>query len=100
MSWALAVRGQASGRVLIMLITAPSSAAIRGAAAMTTSTLATVVRVSANMKQVNITAHMTPDTRPGQPEARTSVIQRPRWVAASTQITKIAHTSERQNAIS
>ena len=43
-----------------------------GLTLMTTSAFAVVVIDSANMKAVNITVHITPETRPGQPPARTA----------------------------
>ncbi len=53
-----------------------SRAVSSGAIARTTRVLATVVMVSATMKQVNMTAHITPDTRPGQPAAEMTPSQR------------------------
>jgi len=43
-----------------------------GLTLMTTSVLAVVVIESANRKAVNITAHIRPETRPGQPASRTA----------------------------
>jgi hypothetical protein len=48
-----------------------SNVANNGDSAFTINTLAVLVIVSAIMKQVNITAHISPDTSPALPLART-----------------------------
>ena len=55
-----------------------SKAVSSGATLIVISTLATVVRVSATMKQVNITLHIRPDTHSGRPPASSSrAVSRP-----------------------
>jgi len=48
-----------------------SNVANSGDSALTINTLAVLVIVSAIMKQVNITAHISPETSPALPLART-----------------------------
>ena len=62
--------------------------------------LATVVRVTASMKHVNIVQNMSPETIPGQPDARTTAhASRPR-VQTRIAAIEIAANRLRQNVTS
>ncbi len=67
---------------------------------MTTSVLATVVRVIASMKHVNIVQNIAPETMPGQPAARTVATTSPRRVTARIAAIDSAANRLRQNATS
>ena len=78
----------------------PSNAASSGDAAITTSTLATLVNVRAIMKQVNITAHINPESHPRLPPDRVRESHCPRCMTIIVTMTKAAQKSDRQKAIS
>ena len=67
---------------------------------MTTSALATVVRVTASMKHVNIVQNIAPETMPGQPAARTAAQAPPRRVTTRMPVIESAAKKLRQNVTS
>jgi len=60
------------GAIGVRRMTRARIAVTSGATLMTTSVLATVVKVSASMKQQNIAHHMKPDSIPARPARRTA----------------------------
>ena len=67
---------------------------------MTISALATVVRVTASMKHVNIVQNIAPETMPGQPAARTTAHASRRRVKARIPAIETAAKKLRQNVTS
>ncbi len=65
------IANQVLARIRSPITTQARHAASSGDRLATSSVLAVVVRVSASAKQVNITAHIAPESRPGSPIART-----------------------------
>ncbi len=78
----------------------PSSAAENGVMLAITSTFATVVRPSARMKQVYMSAHSAPAMKPDRPTARMRRNISPRYWTASTPRMNTVMNSDRQKVIS
>ena len=78
----------------------PSSAAENGVTLAITRTLATVVRPSARMKQMYMSAHSAPAMKPGTPTARMRWNIPPRYCTASTPRMNRVMNSDRQKVIS
>ena len=69
---ASAIASQVARGTGVLSTSQPSTAASRGDRLITTTVLATLVRVSAIMKQVNITAHIAAEKRPQRPMRTTA----------------------------
>ena len=76
------------------------NAVSKGETLITISVLATVVMVSAIMKQQNITHHISPETRPGLPSRRSTASAWPRCCQASAAATNRAANTLRQKVTS
>ena len=75
---ASAIATQVARGIVTLSTSLPSMAASRGARLITTTVLATLVRVSAIMKQVNITAHIAAEKSPQRPMRATAFKASPR----------------------
>ncbi len=96
---AIAIAAHVRGSIGAFKKARASNAVVSGATASTINVLAVDVSVSASMKQVNIVAHIAPDTSPAIP-ARRSEPAKSRRTNSRNPPTNIAANTLRQNVIS